>query len=372
MKKYIHLSLLACILTVFGCENNFDAKIYGSLSTTNFPQSEADYESYMMDCYIPFTLTWTYNWGSSNQHNFYVAEGGINRMLDTPSDICAPWTLGGSWGGPCIYMAQGQFEDMKYASTYSNILPSHFDKVRDITRMTKIIGTLEESTVLSDKKKQELVAESRLLRGLTMFYLLHFYGPVPVILDPMLVGDLEAEKKMVRPTLDEMTEYITADLEYATEHMVETQSEVGRYTADYARFCLMRHYLCEGAHMDGYYQKAYNLYHQFTGSYSLFTSGENPYLDQFKIANEFNCETIMAVSCGSDADGSGKRGNFNPLSWYLLPYDASKYDEKGNPTPFVNQGGGWGQYYNVDPQFYETFEENDMRKEGILTSYYRP
>ena len=47
MKKYIHLSLLACILTVFGCENNFDAKIYGSLSTTNFPQSEADYESYM-------------------------------------------------------------------------------------------------------------------------------------------------------------------------------------------------------------------------------------------------------------------------------------------------------------------------------------
>ena len=46
---------------------------------------------------------------------------------------------------------------MKYASTYSNILPSHFDKVRDITRMTKIIGTLEESTLLSDKKKQELM-----------------------------------------------------------------------------------------------------------------------------------------------------------------------------------------------------------------------
>ena len=72
MKKYIYLSILTCILTVFGCENDFDAKIYGSLSTTNFPQSEADYESYMMDCYIPFTLTWAYNWGSSNQHNFSV------------------------------------------------------------------------------------------------------------------------------------------------------------------------------------------------------------------------------------------------------------------------------------------------------------
>ena len=107
--------------------------------------------------------------------------------------------LGRFMGGPCIYMAQGQFEDMKYASTYSNILPSHFDKVRDITRMTKIIGTLEESTLLSDKKKQELMAESRLLRGMTMFYLLHFYGPVPVILDPTLVGNLEAEREYGTP-----------------------------------------------------------------------------------------------------------------------------------------------------------------------------
>ena len=47
MKKYIYLSILTCILTVFGCENDFDAKIYGSLSTTNYPQSEADYESYV-------------------------------------------------------------------------------------------------------------------------------------------------------------------------------------------------------------------------------------------------------------------------------------------------------------------------------------
>lgn len=174
------------------------------------------------------------------------------------------------------------------------------------------------------------MAESRLLRGMTMFYLLHFYGPVPIILDPTLVGNLEAEKNMVRPTLDEMTKYITADLEYAAEHMVETQSEVGRYTADYARFCLMRHYLCEGAHMDGYYQKAYNIYHQFT-IYSLFTSGKNPYLDQFKIANEFNCETIMAVSCGSDADGSGKRGNFNPYLGTCFPTMYPSMTIKGIP-----------------------------------------
>lgn len=371
MKKYIYFStLLTCLLAVFGCENDFDAKIYGSLSTTNFPASEADYESYMMDCYIPFSVNWTYSWGGATQHNFYVAEGGIYRMLDTATDLCAPWMLGGSWGGPFIYMPQGQFKDMEYASRASTVLPSHFEKIRDITRMTEIIGTLEESTVLSDTKKRELIGEARLLRGMTMYYLFHFYGPIPVILDPGLVGDTEAEKKLERPTLDEMTEYITADFEFAAENMVEIQTEKGRYTADYARFCLMRHYLNEGAHTEGYYKKAYDLYTQFTGNYSLFMSGENPYLDQFKIANEFNCETIMAVSCSETADGSGKRGNFNPFSWYLLPFDAAKYDDKGNPTPFALQGGGWGQCYNIDSRYYDTFEENDLRKEGILTSYY--
>lgn len=50
--------LLAGLMLLSGCENNFDAKIYGELSTTNFPQTASDYESYMMDCYIPFTSYW--------------------------------------------------------------------------------------------------------------------------------------------------------------------------------------------------------------------------------------------------------------------------------------------------------------------------
>lgn len=175
---------------------------------------------------------------------------------------------------------------------------------------------------------------------------------------------------MVRPSLDEMTRYITDDMEYATAHMAETQSVQGRYTADYARYCLMRHYLNEGAHMQGYYQKAYDLYSQFAGNYQLYQSGNNPYADQFKIANKFNCEVIMAVSCNNNATGAGNEGNFNPLSWYLIPGDATRYNDKGNPTPFAKQGGGWGQCYNMSVTFYDTFEENDLRRETILPSYY--
>lgn len=78
----------------------------------------------------------------------------------------------------------------------------------------------------------------------------------------------------------------------------------------------MRHYLNEGAHMNGYYEKAYDLYSQFTGNYSLFTSGENPYIDQFKKANNWNSETIMALSVDPSSTG-GNTGVVSIVLWYI-------------------------------------------------------
>ena len=85
MKKYIYTALMSTgLLFTTSCENDFDAQIYGQLSTTNFPATVADYESYLMDCYIPFCVTWSYNLSGSSMHNFYVSEGGLNRLFDMP------------------------------------------------------------------------------------------------------------------------------------------------------------------------------------------------------------------------------------------------------------------------------------------------
>lgn len=362
--------LLAWLMLLSSCENNFDAKIYGELSTTNFPQTAADYESYMMDCYIPFTAYWGYSWGGNQQHPFYIPTDGTVRLLDVPSDLCAPAV--DSWGGAWLYLSQCKFDDMVYYPRNPNdAQPSNYEKVRDITRMTKIINDLQNATVLPDTRKTELVAECRLLRGLVMYYLLHFYGPVPVILDPALIGDSEAEKGGGRPTLDEMSKYITDDLEYAVANMLETQNETGRYTADYARFCLMRHYLNEGSHMSDYYQKAYDIFSQFHGDYALFTTGINPYIDQFRVANKNNSEVIMTLSCSENGKGDAKLGNNYLFHYYFNNWSFNKVDDKGNPTHVaLLDGGGWGQCYNIDPQFYDTFEESDLRREGILTQFF--
>lgn len=373
-KKIIYIVLVAVGYIMGGCADNFDPKIYGSLNSTNFPQTASDYENYMMECYVPFSTNWTYKLSTSgNQHNFYVPEGGIYRLFDTTTDYCAQWNIN-TWGGAWQKLSGAQFDDMKLYSRTSSSSPNHFDKIKDITRFTKILGDIESATVLTDTKKKELLGEVHLLRGLMMYYLLHMYGPVPVVLDPAKVTDTEALSNLVRPTLDEMTKYITTDLEFAAANMKSVQTEKGRYTADYARFMLMKHYLNEGGHITGYYQKAIDMKSSFTGTYSLFgASGTDPnaYANQFKIANKFNSECIMAVSCSNTADGSGAKGNFNGLSWYVVPNDVAKYTTAAATvaTPFVNQGGGWGQCFNVDTLYYSTYEVGDNRKSVVLTSY---
>lgn len=375
MKKIRIFLLLAVItLLISSCEKNFDPKIYGALLSTNFPKTESDYEAYLMTCYLPFQGTWRYYLSlSSGEYGLYIVQGSF-KIFDATSDYTAPAILkAGSLGGNYREMTQGNYNNcIFYPRVLGGDNTPDIGKIRDITRFTEIIGTIEDATILSDAKKKNFLGEARLLRGLMMCYLLHAYGPVPVILDPALVGNLEAEQNLVRPTLTEMTEWITADLEFAIANMATT-AVVGRYTANYARFCLMRHYLNEGSYMPGYYDKSIELYNQLKNSgYSLFTAGGvNAYADQFKIANKFNKEVIMAVSTSSTATGGNTTGNFHPIDKYCVPSDASKYVDVANtiPTPFVNLGGGWGQAFNVSPLYYDTYESGDTRKNVILTSY---
>ena len=373
MKRNIKIfSLLAVVsLLLSSCENNFDPQMYGSLFTTNFPRSESDYEALMMTCYVPFETHWSYNLsGGSWQHGFYAPGDGFLHQFDLTADYAAPAYATSSGTG--LHYQEANFVDFVYFVPTDNGNPCHFEKIRDITRMTAIIGDIEKAEVLSEAKKNSFLGEARFLRGLTMYFLLHIYGPVPVILDPSLVGDIEAEQNLVRPTLQEMVEWITADMEFGLANMPATGPK-GRYNKDFARFCLMRHYLNEGYYMNGYYDKAIQMYNELKGGgYQLYTEeGIDSYAEQFKQGHKFNCEVIMAVSTSKEGDGASKNGNFNCLTYYTIPRNASKWADVANtiPTPFYPQGAGWGQTYNVSPVYYETYEPGDVRRDVILTSY---
>src|SRR5690554_6923291 len=108
MKKILFSSIIGLTLILSGCENNFDPQIYGSLFSNNFPKTEADCESYLMTCYLPFMNAWSYNYGGANQQGFYLATGGVIRMFDSPSDVGNPCTIG-SWGSTWLQFSQANF-----------------------------------------------------------------------------------------------------------------------------------------------------------------------------------------------------------------------------------------------------------------------
>ena len=361
-------------IAVYGCEDNFDPKLYGTLNPENYPTTESEYEDYTMTCYIPFTTTWQYQIANDpRQHSFYIPEGGILRVFEAPSDNMAAWNLGwGSW----MKLSQADYRDCVYAerSWVGEHNINHIPKLAQITRFTEIIATLEKADdqIFKTVSKKRLLGEAHLCRGLMLYYLMHIYGPLPAIVDKDDINNENALTNLVRPSLDDMTTWIYNDFQYAMENLPDAVKEHGRYTSDYAKFCMMKHCLNEGAHMKGYYEKAMQMYRELSkdNRYSLFTKGDNPYVDMFKAANDFNCEIIMAVSCDPSANGDVSNGNFFPLSMLATPNDASKVDDKGNPTPFNYQGGGWMQAYNVSPKLYDSYEAKDKRRTVILDEYW--
>lgn len=61
-KVFIMIAFIMC-----SCEDNFDPKMYGTLNVSNYPVTEAEYESFMMTCYMPYyymdLLDWCrYEW----------------------------------------------------------------------------------------------------------------------------------------------------------------------------------------------------------------------------------------------------------------------------------------------------------------------
>lgn len=377
MKKLLYAATLSIVLVLgSGCEKNFDPKIYGTLTEQNYPVSEADFVSLMMSCYVPYINTWTYSLfaSSGNQHPWYIPAGGVLKMFDTTSDVEAPW-ISGVWANNYKMYSEANFNNTVYASrgTLDDTQPNHYPKTREVTRFTDVIGTIQraEATSISEQKKNEILAEARLCRGLHMYNLLHVYGPVPVIVNPDDVANTEALNNAVRPSLDDMTQWIYDDFLFAAQNAPVSHAEKSRFNRDFARVMLMRHCLNEGYHMEGWYQVALDMYAELnTGKYRLFTQGENPYKEMFREVNDFNCEIIAAISCDPSSTGNLKEGSMNPFAMLAMPNNCAKKDDLGNPTPFAIAGQGWGMTFNIAPKFYDTFEENDLRKESIITSYY--
>ncbi|MVN21439.1 RagB/SusD family nutrient uptake outer membrane protein [Mucilaginibacter arboris] len=344
MKKIYILFAIAAI-TLGSCKKGLDPQLYGSLSTTTYPKTEADFATYVAEVYKPFQSKWGYNDPAGYENDWFSPEYGDIMMFDYPTDVCNIFT---GYGGFFTQFSTAQFTFLQNQGTGSN----HFEKIRFVTRITQIIDDINKSSI-SAASKATYTAEARMARGWCMYFLLQLYGPVPVILDPAKIGT-DAETDLTRPTRAAFLASIVSDLTYAAANLPKAPADYGRFNQAIALTVLMRTYMNEKDFVNA--EKTGRQI--MTMGYSLV----NDYASLYKEATERNNETMWAISCVPDQDGSENHASFNPWDFYTYPKDYP-----GNKVQSSFAGGD--APFSATWSFYNSFDANDKRRSLLIASY---
>ncbi len=349
MKKILY-GLLASLLLIVACEKNLDPEIYGNINTSvDFPVTEEEYELYAMEVYKTFTSKWEYipyetETGPVLYHMWFSVEEGFFQLFDYCTDQMPIFT---SWGSRFEIPSTANFEP--YVNFSEDQCP--FNKVKEVTRITKIIDDLRKADI-SNEKKTMLIGEARVARAWTMYFLLHLYGPVPVILDPDLVNDEEALSDLTRPSRLVFVDTIAADFRYAADNLPQEMPDYGRFNKGLALTQLMRLYMNEKD-----FANAETVGREIQEMGFVLV---DDYVSLFMEATERNTETIYAISCDASGAGRPADANFNPYSFYFFPYD---YPE--NP----GWAGPAAAPYMATWEFYHSFDAADERRAILIASY---
>lgn len=342
MKKVLLALLIGSTFLLNGCESGLEAEIYDQLNPTTFPSNADEAELYTLEVYKPFSCRWP-----TEYYQIFGLEEGHIMQFDSPGDHLLEFT---EWGGFFLDYSRADFDNF---ISYDR-RRSHLEYIRFVTRTTKMIDDLENLDVFSNEQtRNQLLGEVHMARGWIMYYMLHLYGPVPVILDPAEINT-EAEADLTRPPRSEYVSAIASDLRFAADNLPIDAPDYGRFNKGLALTALMRLYLNERD-----FQNAETVGREIVAmnKYSLV----DDYMSLFTEETERNSETIWAISATGSSTGRGNEGNFNAYSWYTLPND------------FTGATPGWSGpeqiVFLATWDFYDSFDPDDERRNQLVESY---
>ena len=330
MKKYLFIPILSAILISFASCNSLDVDPIGTLTSTNFPKTDADAVALVNGAYVYISEISTYT----------------SYLTDLPSDEEQCGEAVTSTGAPIG----------TYDHTPSNgmIYQGWIYLYQGVTTANDVIDQLKTATTISSDIKARVTNEAKFLRALYYFSIVQYWGKAPLVLHST------DSKTPSRASVDSIYTQIVTDLTDATAlpASYSTTTDLGRATSGAAYALLAKAYITwaqtgASANAAVRYQKSIDAANKVTG-YSLTAD----FLDNWDTSKKNNyTENIFKAShtISQFYPGDG----FNHLCHCSFVTGFSQ------ETPHLIVS---------DPaQFYDNWDSRDQRKRGTYAKYlYNP
>jgi hypothetical protein len=330
MKKYLFISILTAILVSFASCNDLDVEPIGTLTSANFPKTDADAVALVNGAYVYISEISTYT----------------SYLTDLPSDE--------EQCGEAITSAGAPIGTYDHTASNAVVYLGWTYLYQGVTTANDVIDQLATVTTVSSDVKARVINEAKFLRALYYFSIVQYWGEAPLVLH------LTDSKTPSRATVDEIYTQIVKDLTDATAlpASYSTSTDLGRATQGAAYALLSKAYITwaqTGATADATsrYQKSVDAANKVTG-YSL----TDDFLDNWDTSKKNNyTENIFKAShtISQFYPGDG----FNHLCHCSFVTGFSQ------ETPHLIVS---------DPaQFYDNWDDRDQRKRGTYAKYlYNP
>ena len=330
MNTKIITALTILLFSFVSCQDEFLTEdAFDIVTPLNFYQTEADAQAGLLSVYNVMV-------SSDDTHR-----RSIWMVGDYPSEAVNPNKSGDPWR-----MELDEFTWTPNSGVCQNVWRGMY---RGIRRANTLLSQIENITFASDAVKNQVIGETRFLRGMFYLTLLQTYDFIPVITETDDQNDLYPTND---GTTDRAWEVIIEDFKYAEANLPilpKTGKNVGRASKGAAKAMLARAYLNRAGfpwnkadHWALAAAKAKEIMDtKATYSYDLVSD----YAKVFEVATEHGAEYIFSVEFES---GIGLGSNIPAMTGI----------RNGDQTKIL---GGWTSFVSSE-QFFKTFDDTDKRK----------
>lgn len=316
------------LLGVSGCDDFLEEEVFTEYDPDAFLQDETGVDALLTGAYSAMTVT-----GYFQRDNYFV-------LGEFPTDI--NWETGGGLNREVVPIIQFNWDANTgfFNGQYNNFY-------RGIARANSVLLVVNDLQGVEESALTQIRVEARFIRAFGYYMLHNLFGPVPIIEIPdgASLDEIEAiGRETPRPAEEEYRAYVEADLLFAAENL-EVGGVSSRANKGVSLGLLTKFYL-----NNKQWQEAADTATEVLGlGYNLY----DDYTKLFSVDGEDNDEYIFRFEC---LLGSNQTNVYMP---HAFP---ANYQIQDN---WVN----FGAMFRTYTDFYETFEEQDLRRQLFLTEY---